>query len=125
MVLLLRSGRVYRWCSRRFLGFITSLVGRTILEGDMFGLLDCWLFDDRIGLLDQSNILNLFNFRFNEKLILLIVHYFIYYIPLTRQCPNLILFILWIVSLAYLTNKYSEFIFFEGLLFISKFYRKK
>lgn len=46
-----------------------------------------WFIDNWIGLLYEFNIMNLFDFRLHEEFILLIVHYFIYYIdrPYLKQ----------------------------------------
>ncbi len=60
-----------------------------LLQWDGLGLFK-WFIDDWIGLLYKFNIMNLFDFRLHEEFILLIVHYFIYYIdrPSKKQSSN-------------------------------------
>jgi hypothetical protein len=57
-----------------------------ILERDMFGLFRR-LIGDVVGRVDVLNLMNLFDFRFYKKLVLLLVHYFIDYNCLLSKVP--------------------------------------
>ncbi len=59
-----------------------------VLEGYILRLLGYGLVDDRVRLLDEAYVSYLFDLRLHEKLVLLIVHYFIDYSNLTHQNPD-------------------------------------
>ena len=62
---------------------------RKVLERYMLGLLGNRLLDDGVRLFDETYISYLLDLRFNEKLVLLIVHYFIDHSNLTHPSTTL------------------------------------
>lgn len=76
----------------------------SLLKRDGLGFFN-WFIDNWIRLLNEFNIMNLFDFRLHEEFILLIVHYFIYYINRPTQ-TNHYLLNLWIIGLTeYIKNQ--------------------
>lgn len=65
-------------------------MGRGVLERNILGLFGTQLLRQWIGFLQRVNIVNLLNLRFHEKLILLFVHYFIYYSILLNYLSKMI-----------------------------------
>ena len=79
---VLKSGKVCRYNFLKVWELPPFCIVEGVLERNVLLLVD-WLVNDRVGFFYYFYVLNFLDFRFNEKLVLLFVHYFIYYIKQT------------------------------------------